>query len=155
METVRYRRLERNKMKLNEMIDTLSKNPEEQICIVLSDETEVPANFHITEVGRVNKKFIDCGGTIRESNTCLLQIWVACDFDHRLTTTKLAKILNMSLPLFEGEDLPVEFEYDNGTTSQWTLNNIIQTKQDKLLFILHDKHTACLAPDKCGVKGCC
>jgi hypothetical protein len=25
----------------------------------------VPAHFHITEVGKVSKHFIDCGGTIR------------------------------------------------------------------------------------------
>ncbi|MEI7863404.1 MAG: DUF6428 family protein, partial [Planctomycetota bacterium] len=38
---------------------------------MLPDKSFVPAHFHITEVGRVQKDFIDCGGTVRSATTCL------------------------------------------------------------------------------------
>lgn len=43
------------------------------------DAAFVPAHFHITEIGRIQKDFIDCGGTVRSAVTCLLQVWVAHD----------------------------------------------------------------------------
>jgi hypothetical protein len=30
------------------------------------------------------KEFIDCGGTVRSTNACVLQVWVANDVDRRL-----------------------------------------------------------------------
>jgi hypothetical protein len=32
----------------------------------------VPTHYHITEVGKVQKDFIDCGGTVRSSTACVL-----------------------------------------------------------------------------------
>lgn len=70
----------------------------------------VPEHYHITEVGRLQKDFIDCGGTTRSLAACLLQIWVADDEDHRLQTTKLAQIMEVALPVLKNDDLPVEVE---------------------------------------------
>lgn len=116
----------------------------------------VPDHYHITEVGRVQKDFIDCGGTIRSRSSCLLQIWVADDKDHRLRTTKLATIMDIAGPLLQSEDLPVEVEHEDGTISQYPVAGVEVTPSG-LLFHLGSKHTACLAPEKCGVDGggCC
>src|SRR4051812_20779768 len=53
--------------------------PEHALTFVLPDGDRIPAHAHITEVGRIDKRFIDCGGTIRSLANCTLQAWVAED----------------------------------------------------------------------------
>jgi hypothetical protein len=107
-------------------------------------------------VGRVQKDFIDCGGTVRSTKACVLQVWVANDVDHRLETTKLAGIMEIAAPLLHSEELPVEVEYEQGVISQYPIGGMEVTPSG-LLFYLGTKHTACLAPEKCkvGDTGCC
>ena len=50
-------------MRLNEIKSILAKS--EKIEFALPDGTLVPSHFHVTEVGKVTKHFIDCGGTVR------------------------------------------------------------------------------------------
>ena len=92
----------------------------------------------------------------RSSTTCLLQVWTADDFDHRLTADKLGLILKLAEALLKSDELPVEVEYESASISQYPLGGVELTPMG-LLFHLGAKHTACLAPDKCGVgeKGCC
>ena len=123
---------------------------------MLPDKSFVPAHYHITEVGRVRKDFIDCGGTVRSTTSCVLQVWVADDRDHRLETTKLAGIMGVAAGLLGSDDLPVEVEYEEGVISQYPIGGMEVTPSG-LLFHLGTKHTACLAPEKCkvGDSGCC
>jgi hypothetical protein len=131
---------------------------------MLPDGSFVPAHFHVTEVGRVHKDFIDCGGTVRSATTCVLQVWVAQDYDHRLDTAKLAHVIRLAAPLLKSSDLPVEVEYENGVVSQFPVTAAEVTPSGVLLH-LGTKHTACLAPQNCGVgmavlnecatPGCC
>src|SRR5476651_1421286 len=101
------------------LLGVLRDNPIAAIRMQLPDGTFVPAHFHVTEVGRVQKDFIDCGGTIRSTTACVLQVWVAQDFDHRLDTTKLAHIVRLAAPLLKSTELPVEVEYEAETVSQF------------------------------------
>ena len=143
-------------MNVNEVQNLLAAHPGEKMHFMLPDKSFVPAHFHITEIGRVRKDFIDCGGTVRSATTCLLQVWVAHDVDHRLETTKLAKIMEIAQPLLGSDQLPVEIEYEGEAISQYPLGGAESTPSG-LLFYLGSKHTACLAPEKCGVggTGCC
>jgi len=143
-------------MNVTEFHNLLAAHPGEKMHFMLPDKSFVPAHFHITEVGRVQKDFIDCGGTVRSATTCLLQVWVAHDVDHRLETTKLAKIIEIAQPLLGSDQLPVEIEYEGEAISQYPLGGAESTPSG-LLFYLGSKHTACLAPEKCGVggTGCC
>ncbi len=151
-------------MTLNDFVGVLTANPAAALHLMLPDESFVPAHFHVTEVGRVQKDFIDCGGTVRSTTACVLQVWVADDTDHRLETNKLAKIVRLAAPLLKGDDLPVEVEYENGVVSQYPVSAAEVTPAGVLLH-LGTKHTACLAPDRCGVgptesacsptAGCC
>ena len=143
-------------MNVTELQSLLAAHPGERMHFMLPDKSFVPAHFHITEVGRVQKDFIDCGGTVRSATTCLLQVWVAHDVDHRLETTKLAKIIEIAQPLLGSDQLPVEIEYEGEAISQYPLGGAESTPSG-LLFYLGSKHTACLAPEKCGVggTGCC
>lgn len=143
-------------MTVAELRAVLVAHPEAKMHWMLPDRAFVPQHYHITEVGRLQKDFIDCGGTIRSLASCLLQIWVADDKEHRLDTTKLAKIMEVAGPVLKNDDLPVEVEYDEGTISQYPVAGVEVTPSG-LLFHLGTKHTACLAPEKCGVDGggCC
>lgn len=143
-------------MNVREFRAVLEANPGVKMHFMLPDQSFVPAHYHITEIGRVQKDFIDCGGTVRSLTSCLLQIWVATDVDHRLETTKLAKIMEIAHPLLTSDDLAVEVEYEDAVVSQYPLGSAEVTPSG-ILFYLGTKHTACLAPEKCGVGGeaCC
>lgn len=145
-------------MTVTQFVDTLAANPAAPLHLMLPDQSFVPAHFHVTEVGRVQKDFIDCGGTTRSTAACVLQVWVAQDTDHRLDTTKLAKIVRLAAPLLKGDELPVEVEYENGVVSQYPVTAAEVTPEGVLLH-LGTKHTDCLAKDRCGVpvseSACC
>jgi Family of unknown function (DUF6428) len=151
-------------MNLRAFRDLLVRYPNSEMNFALPDGDLVPAHFHVTEVGRVRKDFIDCGGTTRTESSCRLQVWIATDTDHRLNSTKLAAILKIAAPLFDSDDLPVEVEYESGVVSQYPVTEADVTPRG-LLFQLGAKHTDCLAKDRCGVPlattdgcaapGCC
>ena len=145
-------------MILDHFLTVLSENPAAALHLMLPDGSFVPAHYHVTEVGRVHKDFIDCGGTTRSTTTCVLQVWVADDTDHRLDTTKLAKIIGLASPLLKTSDLPVEVEYENGVVSQYPVGATEITPSGVLLH-LGSKDTACLVQDRCGIvaadSACC
>jgi hypothetical protein len=150
-------------MTVGELITALERTPESRLHLMLPGGEFIPPHFHVTEVGRVQKDFIDCGGTRRSIVSCLLQVWVASDEEHRLTSSKLAGILKLAGPLLKSDDLPVEVEYERDAISQFPVAAVESTPAG-LLFHLGTKHTECLAQDRCGVSpasaacgpsGCC
>ncbi len=145
-------------MTLDAFLNLLLANPDAAIHLMLPDESFVPAHFHVTEVGRVQKDFVDCGGTVRSTTACVLQVWVAQDIDHRLNTNKLAQIMELAAPVLKSTDLPVEIEYECGHVSQFPVT-AVEITPSGILLSLGSKHTACLAPDRCGVEAadsaCC
>jgi hypothetical protein len=143
-------------MLVKEFQTLLAAHPGVKMHFMLPDRSFVPAHYHITEVGRLQKDFVDCGGTVRSHASCLLQIWVADDTEHRLETTKLATIMAIAGPRLAADDLPVEVEYERDVISQYPLGGAEVTPSGLLLY-LGTKHTACLAPETCGVggSGCC
>ena len=140
-------------MNVTELLKSLESNPNSKIQIVLPDQSTVPAHFHVTEVGRVQKDFIDCGGKVRSTTQCVLQAWVANDLKHRLESAKLAHILRKAEPLLKSNELPVEVEYEHGVISQFPLESIEVTSEG-IQFHLGTKHTACLATELC-INACC
>ena len=139
-------------MTVAELRAVLAAHPETKMHWMLPDKSFVPSHYHITEVGRLQKDFIDCGGTIRSLASCLLQIWVADDTDHRLQTSKLATIMEVAGAVLKSDELPVEVEYEEGVISQYPVAGVEATPAG-LLFYLGTKHTAVLAPDKGWVDG--
>jgi hypothetical protein len=113
----------------------------------LPDGTLVPQHFHVTEVGQIYKKFIDCGGTVREDRTVSFQLWEAGDFDHRLAPKKLNDIIALSEKVLGIEDGEIEVEYQDNTIGKYALDF------NGANFLLTSKHTACLASDNCGTPG--
>ncbi|MBL0316928.1 MAG: hypothetical protein IPP69_14650 [Flavobacteriales bacterium] len=130
-------------MKLSQFIINLQTI--EQMSFILPDGQTIPAHFHITEAGLSTKHFIDCGGTIRMEKAINLQLWVAGDLDHRLTSSKMKKIMDLASPLFGQEDLEIEVEYQTSTVGRYGLDF------DGKNFMLTTKETDCLAKDHCGI----
>lgn len=149
---------------LEDLAAVLSAHSGRAVQIILPNRSQVPVHFHVTEVGRVQKHFIDCGGTARKSESCTLQVWTANDVAHRLDTTKLSGIINKGKGLFESTAIPLEVEYDNGLISQYPVERV-EVSPSCVVLHLGTKHAACLAPDRCGVAldllpscsepGCC
>ncbi len=146
-------------MKLSIFKEALQQSPNLQLRFVLPDGDLVAAHAHITEVGRIDKTFIDCGGTVRKVSTCSLQAWVADDTDHRLEPGTLATVLDKAASILADEDLEMEIEYEDCQISQFPVENV-SVQGDDLKFYLGTKHTDCLAKDVClpggsGERGCC
>lgn len=137
-------------MNVQELKKVLIENKDFQLCIKLPDGDFVPCHFHVTEVGRVKNNFVDCGGVEREKESCLIQVWTAKDFEHRIVAGKLSKILQYAECVLKSDDLPVEIEFGQKQATQYKLTDISICEKD-LVFVLAGKQTDCLAPDKCGV----
>jgi hypothetical protein len=71
-------------MKLSELKKSLAKNASRNIRFILPTGSKIPPHAHVTEVARIDKKYIDCGGTGRTDTICRLQTWFQDDTDHRL-----------------------------------------------------------------------
>lgn len=137
-------------MTLSELKQLLADFPKHFFRLRLPDSSDVPVSFHITEVGRIDKTFLDCGGTRREKTTCQLQVWVGKDYDHRIETDKMAGILKKGEALLPDTSVPVEIEYEDRVISQYTITGHELSAEAVILQLAH-KHTECLAPELCGL----
>jgi hypothetical protein len=138
-------------MTLCELKSLLADYPDRYFRLRLPDASSVPMSFHITEVGRVQKTFLDCGGQLRERTTCQLQVWVGEDFEHRIETGKMAGILAKAVALLPDDSVSVEIEYEDRVISQYTIETHELTDDAVILNLAH-KHTECLAPELCGLQ---
>lgn len=130
-------------MKLSEIKEILKSS--QTLNIRQIDGQLVPAHFHVTEVGKVSKHFIDCGGTIRKEEVVNFQLWNADDYDHRLHPEILLAIIELSEQKLEIPDLEIEVEYQTETIGKFGLQ--YDGKDLQLTATLTD----CLAKDKCGI----
>jgi len=130
-------------MKLEEVKSALSKL--NTIAFKLPNGNLVPNHFHVTEVGKITKHFIDCGGTVRNEEVVNFQLWNADDYDHRLHPEKLVHIIELSQKTLGIGNLEVEVEYQGQTIEKFALDF------DGTNFLLTTKQTDCLAKNNCGI----
>jgi len=116
-----------------------------KIGFQLPDGSLVPSHFHVTEVGKITKNFIDCGGTLRHEEIANFQLWNANDYDHRLHPEKLIEIIALSEEILKIKDLEIEVEYQGATIGKYGLDF------DGTNFLLINSQTDCLAKDNCGI----
>lgn len=116
-----------------------------QIAFELPDGSLVPSHFHVTEVGKISKHFIDCGGVLRKEERVNFQLWNANDYDHRLHPEKLVHIIELSEKTLNLKDVEIEVEYQGETIGKYDLDF------NGTNFLLVNKATACLAEDQCGI----
>jgi hypothetical protein len=140
-------------MKLNELKTILRSQPAALPRFIMPDGDQIPAHFHITEVGHIAKRFIDCGGKLHDkTDTCLLQTYVADDIDHRLNAGTFAKILDLGAQVLPRENLEVELEYEDCAITQSPITRA-ELNGDFIDLQLGEKHTDCLAKATCGIDG--
>lgn len=130
-------------MKLSEVKSLLPAL--DTLVFKLPNGETVPQHFHVTEIGGIDKKFIDCGGTVRTEQKINFQLWHAGDVDHRLQAGKLLNIIRLSEDKLGLTDAEVEVEYQGDTIGKYGLE--FTGKE----FALTVRSTACLAQDACGV----
>lgn len=130
-------------MKLSEIKNILTTLSE--LHFVLENGDKIPQHFHVTEVGQINKRFIDCGGVMRDEKAINFQLWFSTDNDHRLEAQKLKKIIALSEEKLGLEDAEIEVEYQQATICKFGL------EFNGSEFVLTAKTTACLAEDACGI----
>jgi len=111
----------------------------------LPDGTAVPAHFHITELGKISKHFIDCGGVERFIQSANFQLWYADDVQHRLSPIKLLNIIQIAETKLNLPDIEIEMEYQSDTIGKYHLGF------SDGVFNLLAIQTDCLAKDKCGI----
>ena len=132
-------------MKLSEIKKILKSL--DRISFQLPNGTFVSSHFHVTEVGKVTKDFIDCGGKVRNETVLNFQLWEQNDYDHRLHPEKLTQIIELSEKMFRFEDLEIEVECQGEETiGKYNLDF------DGVHFLLTSKVTACLALEACGIS---
>ncbi|MCS7474110.1 DUF6428 family protein [Myroides odoratimimus] len=131
-------------MKLSEVKVVLEKL--DRVDFQFEDGTFVAEHFHVTEVGQVTKKFIDCGGTMREEVKVSFQLWNADDYQHRLKAGKLLHIIRLSETKLGIVDAEIEVEVQGKETIGKYFLAFNGTH-----FLLKNTLTACLAEDACGI----
>jgi hypothetical protein len=141
--------LKGNPMTLLELKKILSENSGKAVVFALPDGSKIPSHYHVTEAGYVRKASVDCGGTARLRETCVLQLWVAADREHRLTGRKLAGILEAAAPVIPSESLPVEVEYNLPVLSVFSIA-AVRTSEGGVVFQLEGNLADCLAKEQCG-----
>lgn len=140
-------------MNLLKLKEILKNNQNKNVNFYINNK-QIPIHYHLTEVGSEIRTFIDCGGTKRKTEKCVLQLWVANDVEHRLTSDKFLKILGYSDDLFINHLVPdVYVEYEKETVSQYPIISF-ESDNNQISFYLDKTHTQCLAPEKCGVSCC-
>jgi hypothetical protein len=137
-------------MNTTELHSLLSSHADLPLQLLLPHGDPVPVSFHITEVGRVHKSFIDCGGRHHETVTCQMQAWVGSDEEHRIPAGKLAAIMRKASAILGNDSLPVEIEYQDEVISQYPVSRA-SFESGAVVLHLDAKHTDCLAKEQCGV----
>ena len=150
-----------SQMTLQNLIDTLTPPPATGLRFDAATGRHIAPHFHVTEVAKVTKDFVDCGGVRRTDEYCSLQILVANDTDHRITPAKLHTILQHAAALNLAPDTDVIVEVQGDTIETHALSGT-EVVDDTLVLRLAAKSTVCLAPDLCGLptlgvidEGCC
>lgn len=114
---------------------------------ILQNNKPIPPHFHLTEMWYVHKTYIDCWWKKREDSYISMQLWVAWDIEHRLSSKKLLNIIEMSKDIIQSENnfLVVEYQW---LETIWSYH--LWRNWDS--FILKPISTNCLAQDKCGIS---
>lgn len=130
-------------MTLSELQNLLTQV--DQVRFQLPDGSFVPAHYHLTEVGLLQKRFMDCGGKERAEASISLQLWYADDTEHRLQPEKFSHILSQAQTQLQLPDASIEVEYQADTIAKFGLD------YDGTNFVLTKRFTDCLAKESCGV----
>jgi Family of unknown function (DUF6428) len=144
-------------MKLKTLRDILRRHADTLPQFVLPDGSTIPHHAHLTEVGHVVKKFIDCGGQTGVEEKVLLQTHVGSDTEHRLRSDRFANILELGRSVLPNDQLEVEVEYDCCVVAQYPISEV-KRQGEHLDIVLQRGRTQCRARERRKAAtsgGCC
>lgn len=144
-------------MTFHDLQNALEANPKRFPRFLLPDGDYIPAHAHVTEVGHVAKNFIDCGGVTGKNEAVVFQTHVGSDTDHRLTSDRFAKILQLGSRVLPNDQLETEVEYDCCVVAQYPIVEV-RPLGNYLDVILGRKRTQCLAQERRNARAstaCC
>lgn len=130
-------------MLLSEFVEHLSTL--ESVNFILPNQSIVAPHFHITEIGELSRRFVDCAGKVRTTNKINFQLWVDHDTHHRLSVIKLKGIITKAKRVLELGDYPISVEYQGQTIESYGLEK--HSKGFELIAL----QTTCLSPQGCVV----
>ena len=135
-------------LSLQHLVEALNKADGRIVRFELPTTTLPSPHVHVTEVARLDKKFVDCGGTLRTESSCRLQVYQADDTEHRITAAKFAQILAKGAGVLGTTALSVEVEAEAPYLATFP---IVATRleEKQIVLSLGMRHTACLAEDVC------
>lgn len=140
-------------LSLGDFRQALAANPQLGLRFRLPTGGLTPIHLHLTEVARVEKRFIDCGGTIRTDLSARLQLWSADDTDHRVGCAKALQVLARGAELVGSTALPLEVEYDFPFLTVFPVVGSVVEGAERI-FLLGAKRADCLAPEICVPSAC-
>jgi hypothetical protein len=140
-------------MSLGDFRQALAASPQLGLRFRLPTGGLTPIHLHLTEVARVEKRYIDCGGTIRTDVSARLQLWAADDTDHRVGCAKALQVLDRGAGLVGATDVPLEVEHDFPFLTVFPVVGSVVEGGERI-FLLAAKQADCLAPDVCIPNAC-
>lgn len=143
-------------MTFDQLRQTLQRYPNAFPRFILPSGESIPAHAHVTEVADVTRNFIDCGGITGREEKALLQTHVGDDIDHRLTASRLTKILDLGRRVLTSTDLDVEIEYDCCVVAHYPISEM-KPRGDYLDIILGRSRTKCRPRERRAIAAeeCC
>jgi hypothetical protein len=148
-------------MLFQEFKQITQNNPAKEIKIYLPNGEIIPEHFHLTDIGTIAHNFIDCGGVVGSNSWVQIQLWVADDKDHRITTTTISKIITASEKILQNsdsEEIVIEYQHSDSATKYNVVNINVG---DNITINLGVINTTCLEiernpnTDKCGNNSSC
>ncbi|WP_298963760.1 DUF6428 family protein [uncultured Roseibium sp.] len=101
-------------MSLSDLLETLQALPSEAPVVFLTDEGEIGAGYHVTELKLSHVTSIDCGARIASWSEAALQLLDGADGGH-MTAGKLSAILRQSIARVSGlAAVPLKAEFAHG-----------------------------------------
>jgi hypothetical protein len=149
-------------MKFGEFKQLINQKPDREIVIYLPNNEIIPKHFHLTDIGTITHNFIDCGGVVGQNSWVQMQLWVADDIEHRITTTTLDHILHQSQEILNdvnSHNVVIEYQTSGGSATKYDIKNIEIT--DTFNIHLANVNTTCLEiernpnTNKCGNNSSC
>ncbi len=140
-------------MDQHQLLKVLEDNQEKNLQFELDGE-KIPVHYHITQVSLQHNKIIDCGGDFSVTDNLTMQLWVANDEDHRMTSGKALKIfqgLGYLLNTLNPKNVLVEY---GSPISLYVLTSFY-IEENNLILAAEKTATDCPAKDKCVIEGCC
>lgn len=101
-------------MSLSDLVETLQALPSEAPVVFLTDEGEIGAGYHVTELKLSHVTSIDCGTRIANWSEAALQLLDGANGRH-MTVGKLSAILGQSMSRVSGlATVPLKAEFAHG-----------------------------------------